>query len=53
MSVPRDRSARTKPIIVTVACALILFAAIAAWIGWLPLTSRNHPLLRSLQLLGN
>jgi len=36
--------------VVTAACVLILFAAIAALMGWLPLTPRND-LLRSLQRL--
>ena len=52
MSDPRDRSAWTRQIIVTVVGALILFAAIAAWMGWLPLTPKND-LLRSLQRLNS
>ena len=52
MSVPRDRSARTKPIVVTIAGALILLAAVAALMGWLPLKPKND-LLRSLQRLGS
>ena len=33
--------------------ALILFAAIAAWMGWLPLNALKNDLLRSLQRLNS
>jgi hypothetical protein len=44
----RERSAWTKPVIVTVFVGFILSATVAAYKGWLPLTPRND-MVRSLQ----
>ena len=45
---PRDQPSRSKPILVILVGALILLAAIAAFMGLLPLTPKND-LLRSIQ----
>lgn len=43
-----DRSPRRRAILVIVVGAIILFATITAFMGWLPLAPKND-LLRSLQ----
>jgi hypothetical protein len=49
MSVPEGRSV-SKPLFVTIMAAIIVFAAVAAGMGWLPLSPKND-LTRSLQRL--
>ena len=45
---PRDQSPRNKLIVAIVVGAIILFAAITAFMGWLPLSPKND-VLRSLR----
>jgi hypothetical protein len=46
---PQDQSPQSKPILVVIVVgAIILFATVATFMGWLPLTPKND-LFRSLQ----